>query len=314
MRSSSNLLFFTTAFFLFSLPAKLSANGPPIHGDTAFVVGIEGAGILSFFQEIRMNKLLQNGEEISDPQDREMRVRMVPLMIPYEAIPNRLLVGLALPYLDKRMEMTVGNERKVFTNRGLGDTTFFSKIQFYQKDRPGGTTRMTGKLGLKVPTGKDDARDESGALLASSLQLGSGSWDVPVGVVLTHLYQRWGINTNLVYQFNTKSNDFAKGDLFRYDLSAAMRLLPIVYEEYPTPQFNLIAELNGAISAKDKSHAVADPNTGGHTLLFSPGLQFIGGRSWLLNASYQLPIAQNLNGTQLVLNRTWTVGFLIYLR
>lgn len=299
---------------MFAQTASLKANGPPIHGDTAFVVGIEGAGIRSFYQEIHMGKLLQNGSEIADPLNREMTVRMIPLMLPYEVIPNRLLVGIAVPYLDKRMEMTFGGERRVLTNRGLGDSTVFSKVQFYQKDRPGGTTRITGKLGLKIPTGKDDARDESGTLLAPALQLGSGSWDVPVGVVLTHLYQRWGINTNLVYQFNNEVKGFEKGDIFRYDLSGAMRLLPFVYEEYPSPQLNLIAELNGALAAKDKSGGIGDPNTGGHTLLFSPSLQFVGGRDWLIDISYQLPIAQNLNGTQLGLNHTWTIGFLLYLR
>lgn len=278
------------------------------------MVGIEGAGISSFYQEMRMAKLLQNGSEITDPLNREMRVRMIPLMLPYEAIPNRLLIGLSVPYLDKRMEITVGNQRKVFTNRGMGDATLFSKVQFYQKDRRGGTTRMTGKLGLKVPTGKEDARDESGALLAPGLQLGSGSWDIPIGVVITHLYQLWGINTNLVYQINNESNGFEKGDMFRYDLSGSIRLLPIVYEEYPSPQLNLIAELNGTLAAKDRNHDITDPNTGGHTLLFSPGLQFIGGRDWLINISYQLPIVQNLNGSQLGLNQTWTVGFLLYLR
>lgn len=297
------------------LPSALEANGPPIHGDTAFVVGIEGAGIRSVYQEKHLSKLLQDGKEIADPQAREMTIRMVGFMLPYEAIPNRLLVGFTMPYLDKRLEMTTsGGQRRAITNRGLGDFTPFAKYQFYQKDRAGGTTRMTAKLGLKLPTGKDDARDEAGALLPPSLQLGTGSWDVNGGVVLTHLYQRWGINTNLVYQLNNEAKGFKHGDAFRYDLSGAMRLLPVVYKEYPSPQLNLIMEFNGTVAAKNRDRDVVDPNSGGHTLLVSPGLQFMGGRDWLVDVSYQFPILQNLNGTQLGLNRTWTVGFLIYLR
>jgi len=127
---------------------------------------------------------------------------------------------------------------------------------------------------------------------------------------MTHLYQRWGVNTNLVYALNNEAKGFEKG----YDLSGAFMLLPWVYEEYPSPQFNLILELNGTWAWKDRVLGASDPNSGGHTLLLSPGLQFMGGRDWLVDASYQLPIVQDLNGTQLGLGHTWTVGFLFYLR
>jgi len=103
---------------LLAWPHSAEANGPPIHGDTAFVVGIEGAGIRSFYQKMRMGKLLQDGNEVADPQGREMTVRMVPLMLPYEAIPNRLLIGFIVPYLDKRMESRIGGQRTTLTNRG----------------------------------------------------------------------------------------------------------------------------------------------------------------------------------------------------
>lgn len=314
MRSSGRALRAVPLFALLALPRPSQANGPPIHGDTAFVVGIEGAGIRSFYQELRMGKLLRDGKEVPDPQDRAMTVRMVPFMLPYEAVPNRLLIGFAVPYLDKRMESTSDGQRTALTNRGLGDTTVFGKYQFYQRDRPGGTTRITSKLGLKLPTGKDDARDAAGTLLSPSLQLGSGSWDVSGGVVLTHLYQRWGVNTNLVYALNNEAKGFEKGDALRYDLSGAFRLLPWVYEEYPSPQLNLILELNGVVAWKDRVRGASDPNSGGHTLLLSPGLQFMGGRDWLVDVSYQLPVNQELNGTQSGLDHTWTVGFLVYLR
>ncbi|MBI3291426.1 MAG: transporter, partial [Elusimicrobia bacterium] len=270
--SGLNSRFWATLILAVFSPGWVEANGPPIHGDTAFVVGIEGAGVRSFYQERRMSKLLQDGVQVPDPQDRHMIVRMVPFMLPYEAIPNRLVVGLMVPYFDKRLERTISGQRAALTNRGLGDVTTFGKVQFYQHDRPGGTTRITGKLGLKLPTGKDDARDETGTLLPPSLQLGSGSWDVSPGMVLTHLYQRWGLNANAVYDFNTQANNFKRGDVLRYDLAGAMRLLPLTYERYPTPQLNLIVELNGVITRKDEVREVKDPNSGGHALLFSPGL------------------------------------------
>ena len=43
-------------------------------------IGPEGVAFRSFVQTVRKSKLLKDGEEVSDPMDREVRVIMIPLM------------------------------------------------------------------------------------------------------------------------------------------------------------------------------------------------------------------------------------------
>ena len=104
------------------------ANGPPIQSENAFVVGLQGAALRSFFKEVRKSKLLLEGDEIPDPLDREMTIKMILVAVPYEVLPNRLVLGAMVPYLDKQMETTISGTRRTLSNTGLGDVTLFGKL------------------------------------------------------------------------------------------------------------------------------------------------------------------------------------------
>jgi hypothetical protein len=61
---------------------------------------------------------------------------------------------------------------------GLGDTMVLVKYRFYRRDSPRGTTQASFTLGPKIPTGRTNLNDETGARLPASLQPGSGSTDL----------------------------------------------------------------------------------------------------------------------------------------
>ena len=54
-------------------------------------------------------------------------------------------------------------------------------------------------------------------------------------------------------------------------------------------------ELNGETRNTDEVRGTADEDTGGRVLFFAPGLQIIHNR-FILEASYQIPVAQRWNG------------------
>lgn len=292
--------------WLFLTP--LGANGPPIRTETAFTTGLTGAAMQAFFQEDQMSGRRADGSDLTDSLDRRMTVRMVPVMIPYEAIQNRLVVGPALPWLEKRMETTQGGVRRETTNSGFGDLSFFAKIRLFQKDGPGTTIRIAGKFTLKLPTGKDDSRDETGALLAPGLQLGSGSVDFAWDGVWTQLWKRFGFNLGLGFDLRNEANGFDAGERFRYDAAFAFRLLPQTYGAYPSKQLNLFWEMNGSLAQRDTQNNAPQDGTGGHRLAFAPGIQFMGGASWLAEFSYQFPVLQDVAGTFTPFRRSIRAG------
>jgi hypothetical protein len=61
---------------------------------------------------------------------------------------------------------------------GLGDSLILVKYRFLRRDSPRGTTQVSLMIGPKLPTGRTDLRDGSGARLPVSLQPGTGSVDL----------------------------------------------------------------------------------------------------------------------------------------
>ncbi len=62
----------------------------------------------------------------------------------------------------------------------------------------------------------------------------------------------------------------------------------------------------------DRVGGTSDPNSGGTTLLLSPGLQYVT-RKWIVEAGVQIPVVQNLNGTALENDYILTTGIRINL-
>ena len=283
-------------FFLFAGGAA-EANGPPIHTDTAFVTGLHGAAFRTFTEVV----------DKSAP-GRDLRIIKIPLAVPFELIPNRFVVGGTIPYLDKEMEVTTPGGQTVMGDSGFGDLSLFAKYQVLQKDRPGGTTRLTLLGRVKLPTGQDDEKAPDGTPLPRSLQLGTGAVDYSGGAVVTSLKQRWGLNADLLYTEKTSDDGFRFGDSLRYDVAFAYRAYPKVYETYPSPQLNLFLEFNGESQEKNEMGGFTIPDSGGTTVFLSPGIQYMAGRTFLVESSIQVPVVENLNGNQLETDYTFLVG------
>ena len=288
---------------------SVSAQGPPINTDTAFVNGLQGAALRSFVFSVNRSGLVQDGEDIFDPLDREVSIFAIPIIVPYEVVKNKLNIVGGIPVLHKRMAFTEGGERHELTNSGFGDLFVLAKYLFLQKDAPGKTTRMAVLGRVKFPTGRDDETDAQGNKLPRPLQLGTGSVDYSAGVAVTHIVRRIGLNADLIYNFNTEANNFAFGDTLKYDFALGYRVSPRRYETYSTKQWNAYLELNGEFARSNKLNGVRLPDSGGNVAFLSPGIQFIPFSTFLMEASLRIPVIQNLNGTQLKFQPAFTVGF-----
>lgn len=286
----------------------VNAQGPPIQTETAFVVGLDGAAVRTFLQTTRKSKLLRDGNEVPDALDREMAVVAVPVVVPHELISNRLVVGAGVSYLDKELKLTQDGLRRTLSASGFGDLSLFGKVQLFQRDSRKKTTRITFKGAVKLPTGDHTETDEAGVLLPRSLQLGSGTVDFSAGVILTHVVDRVGINADVVYGTNGETKGFEFGDALSYDIAFGYRVYPSVYKIYPSPYATAYLELNGRLTGKSRSSGREVTDSGGHTLFLSPGVQYIPLGSLILEASLQIPVRQQLEGTQLGTDYVYKAG------
>lgn len=249
-------------------------------------------------------------ENSSDPSpaNRDMRVPGAVSVLGYGATRDFVLFGI-LPYSDKRLDMDTGGQRIKRNDRGFGDLTLIGRYTAYQGDAPRRTFRLAPFLGVKAPTGSNNARDASGRL-PPPVQLGSGSWDLLGGVVATYQTLDFQVDGQLSYKANREANGFRFGDVTELDASLQYRLWPQITGSGVPAFLYGVLEVNLIHAEKNRIGGVADPNSGGTTLFVSPGLQYVT-KKWILEAGVQFPVVQNLNGTALKNDYILNAGFRI---
>jgi len=228
--------------------------------------------------------------------DRDVTAWAVVSALGYGVNSDFALFGV-LPYVNKQLKVTAGGMRFTRQAAGVGDLKLFGRYTIFKNNAPGKSLRIAPFAGIKIPTGEHHARDALGRLPAG-VQPGSGSWDAFGGVVTTYQTLNYQIDTQASYQVNTAASGFEFGDVARLDASLQYRLWPRVLSGgVPGFLYGLI-EANFSHQNKNRSGGVRDPNSGGTTLLLSPGLQYVTKR-WILETTVQVPLVQNLNGSAL---------------
>jgi hypothetical protein len=230
------------------------------------------------------------------PLDRNLRVWAFPLVGAY-GITGRLSLFGIVPVLDKELRLDTPAGRASRGDSGLGDTTLLLRYTAWKRDAPGRTLRIAPFVALEVPTGDDDEEDRFGPL-PPPLQLGSGSWDPSIGVVVTRQKLTYQIDASAAYTFNTEANGFEFGDAARLDISYQHRLRPRELGA-GVPAF-IYGVLESTLLWRDRNRdeGVEDPHSGGATWFLTPGIQYVTVRT-VIEAGAQIPVVQNLNGDAL---------------
>ncbi len=263
------------------------AQGPPINTDSPILLGVSGGAVRSVIKVIKK----------SSP-DEDLTITVSSVVIPYN-VSTRLLVGGVFPYFNKEL---VTNAESM-NSSGIGDTKLFAKYVVHQIDKRQQTIRFVLKSSVTLPTGDKDVKPA----------LGDGTTDYSFGVVAGWIKPRVSFETEGVYSLNTSRRGMNYGDSFIYNFALGYRLSPAVYERYPSPQLNVYLELNGISTRRDAQNGLSIENTGGTTLFLSPGIQYVGGRKWLVEGSIQFPIVENLNESQLETDVIASLGLRILL-
>ena len=186
----------------------------------------------------------------------------------------------------------------VSTNSGFGDALFLIQYQFLRFK----TSSFYLTIGPKIPIGKSDLRDENDILLPADLQPGTGSWDAIAGtgyVKTNFIRPTMNLTMTLVSKFNSYSDRYNGSQQYKYgnDYQFLFGL---------TDSF-LIRKLilNPGIlmrfwhTSSDKVDGNDFPNTGGSWVYLVPSINFAVNQRFSTFISFEIPIYQNLNGTQL---------------
>ncbi len=259
------------ALLAFVLPTTVSAQG--INSNVALPVA-EG--------EVIWRSQLRYVQATDDPspQDREVRALLQPQTLVYGLTP-RFTAFSTLPILTRRwIESDAGGVQR---DSAIGDLKVIGRYTFFADDYAALSTRRVALIGgVKFPTGSD--------------RFGTPTFDPILGAVGTWAANRHELDADLLYTIGTKRHDFETGDRIQYDLAYRYRLWPKRFGRRLL-QVNGLVELNGRWAARSREDGSSIRESGEHVLFLSPGVQ-IAALRWILEASVQFPVAQDLNGPQ----------------
>ena len=280
----------------------------PFFTRTAQTVGFESNAFRTYSRILARNRLESDGEAVPDPEDRELFVFSQVFAVPVRIDGNTVLTVVA-PVLRKELGLNrPGGSRDELSNGGMGDMTVTLKRRFYRNDSLEGGIQAAFIAGVKLPTGAHQDRDSEGNLLPSGLQLGSGSVDVPLGVTFTAFRDRIGFTSDFIYRLNNEADSFRFGDSANIDLALGYRLFPGSYKSFHDKVLNVYLEFNTLLSQGASLNGQEVLDSGGTVAFVSPGVQAVLTPRFLIEAALQIPVPQNLNGSQLAFSATASFG------
>jgi hypothetical protein len=244
------------------------------------------------------------------PGESTETTQYVPVLaIAYGFRPNWTII-VAQPYVSMDVTSRVGNEVTEKNLNGLGDTQFFIQYDgLYKRNTPGGLTRLSGVFGLQAPTGakrfSTEAVEYTGGLIFERAKA--------LKYVFTGDFQytfatenRRGVSVGDRAQFDAVPAYFviAKGNSAKQ-----ASWLRKFYERAFRKGAYLILEFNGRWQghASERGNEIA--NTGGTTLMISPGVQYFISNRFLVEFASPIPVVRDLNGKQLEPNTGFVFGF-----
>jgi hypothetical protein len=188
---------------------------------------------------------------------------IVPFIVPFN-LTSKWQIGGVAPFL-----LVAPNDAESRFN--LSDLKFFTKFQIFQKNGKGKTLRSLIKLTETFPTGNT----------SKAPPLGTGSWQTTMSLVTGYVTLNYGIYTEIGYNLTTNGLP----DNLIYNVAFAYPLLP---QKYPPQQINVFLEFNGNLIT----------DNGINSLFISPGVQFIAGRTFLIETGIQIPLTTDLPEAQ----------------
>lgn len=230
-------------------------------------------------------------------------------------------VGVEIPY-SQRTHTEHG--RQQISHAGIGDIAVAGKYGFtLYGESPSRWVPRKAKIDLigkvKFPTGESHSRDAQGIELPLHLQLGSGSTDVALGVAfLTETEKYFMIHGHAVYWMNTSANGRKMGNAINYEVSFILAALAASVE--PVGTFLPKVGVTGMHNSTDEMNGMVMDNSGGDAQMLSIGVQSLWsyvqtiGTFWMIDASYQLPVSQRMNGVQPGYMPSFSLGLRIYVK
>lgn len=167
-----------------------------------------------------------------------------------------------------------------------------------------GATARSLLVGAKLPTGDISQRNAGGDLAERTLQPGSGTTDLLLGIYGQHAWLAGAAAVRHFWQVQAQlpanaAGGYRPGNLWSADVGVV----------YPAGgRVSGLVQLNAQVKDRDRGPEAEPLDSGGSYVWLSPGVSVAAGPGARVYGFVQLPLYQRVNGVQLTANWTATLG------
>lgn len=245
------------------------------------------------------------------PLKMDMQMHMLGAMY---APSDKLTLMVMVPYLENDMDHETRMGARFSTKtEGLGDIRLAALLPLY--DHEGG--KMHSTLSISLPTGSIDERGDTpmanDVILPYPMQLGSGTYDFRPGVTWSKLNQgwSWGAQTTATIRLGGDNDrDYRLGNALDVQSWVAWNPTSAVSVSSRL-QWQTWEDIEGADADLNPMMVpTADPERrAGRRTDLHLGVNWLSAGGHRLALEYGVPVQQNLDGPQLEVDSTATVGY-----
>jgi hypothetical protein len=255
------------------------------------------SGVRFDIRYLALDKMYRSGERIASEESESHLTNQLTLTY---FMDEALSASLVLPYVSRSsVESLAGETPEGLQNRGLGDVIALARYKLYSDTRGGRTRVVAATGGLKVPTGTTNKLMADGELADAHMQLGSGTWDPVLGTSAIFAEGDFAIAANALTTIPMSANAAGHrfGNNLNYDATLRYRAAWL-NEAEESGLFATIGVL-GEWRGEETEAGEVNANSGGNVMYLAPGVQALLSDYTSIEASFELPILHDLNGTQL---------------
>jgi hypothetical protein len=227
---------------------------------------------------------------------------------------DRFTLTLDVPFAWNRIVEHEGGERTRSTLSGLGDTSIGSSFVLWRNRDVLPSTWIEGRLWLKAPTGRDEAKVES--VRDPHLQTGTGSWDFGAGLAAVHRLAWGSVYGSVFYRENTAGSlDYTYGDVWLANLAFEMPVGHALLQPW-LEWLTAGLELNFRYAGYDREDGERFVDSGGAILYATPSVRIrlpfgFRERPISLRGAVQIPLTQAWLHHDQREDEVWSLGVLV---
>lgn len=247
------------------------------------------AGRTLFNRTVMIRSFVRIDNFDEDASGQRVRRFSNPYAVVWGAYPNLNLTFVAPLMVVQSRNRNAPHQN--FTRTSFADSAVFARYDLLRRNVPGGFTRLSPEIGVKVPSG--------GAFSTGSTN--------PIGALnFTHVRDpQWLIADAQFTYSTTGDNGVRMGNRWNYDVGYLYRVFP--RGGLGVPFVLLALEVNGEHVRRTRINGKIS-DSGGNLVFLSPGVEFQPYNRLLLEFSVPIPVVCDLNGKQLRPSSSFIVG------